>query len=219
MMESVVPSFPAPWSLRGRGYILIYKFKGDFIEKYGNVPDFLKGRYAGGFGSVMLVDYLHSDAGPYGELLFIPGKFDFKGKKLDTISKIYVSSNESVVNGWANWGIPKELAKFEFEKINSREESIRVSIDGTSVAEFVIRSGVMPFPVSTKLLPFPLVQLHEEKYFYTSFLGSGRGSFAKIKKLEINSELFPDISLCKPIAVIKVDPFAITFPKAMIEDA
>lgn len=217
-MESVVPSFPAPWSLRGKGYILIYKFKRDFVEKYGNVPDFLRGHYAGGFGSVMLVDYLQSDAGPYGELLFIPGKFDFKGKKLNTISKIYVSSAESVVNGRANWGIPKEQAQFDFEKLNSREERIRVSFDGILVAEFVIRSGVIPFPVSTKLLPFPLVQRHEEKYFYTTFSGSGTGRFAKIEKLEVNSRLFPDISLCSPIAAIRVEPFAITFPQPLIED-
>lgn len=215
-MESAVPSFPAPWSLRGKGYILIYKFKRGFIEKYGNVPDFLKGHYIGGFGSVMLVDYLQSDAGPYGELLFIPGKFYFKGKKLDTISKIYVSSEKSVVNGRANWGIPKEQAEFKFEKLGSREERIRVSFGGNFVAEFTISSGVLPFPVSTKLLPFPLVQLHEGRYFYTAFSGSGTGRFAKIKRLEVNSDLFPDISLCRPIAAIRVDPFAITFPEALI---
>lgn len=217
-MESVVPSFPAPWSLQGKGYILIYKFKRDFVEKYGNVPNFLKGHYVGGFGSVMLVDYLQSDAGPYTELLFIPGKFDFKGKRLDTISRIYVSSAESVVNGRANWGIPKEQAKFDFEMLNNREERIRVSFDRTLVAEFVIRTGVVPFPVNTKLLPFPLVQLHEGKYFYTTFSGSGTGRFAAIEKMEVNSELFPDISLCRPIAAIRVEPFAITFPKALIEN-
>lgn len=219
MMESVMPSFPAPWSLRGKGYILIYKFQPTFIDKYGNVPGFLQGQYAGGFGSVMLVDYQESDVGPYGELLFIPGKFDFKGKKLDTISKIYVSSQESVVNGRANWGIPKEQAEFKFEKLGSREERIRVSFSGTLVVEFVIRSGVLPFPVSTRLLPFPLVQLHEGKNFYTSFSGSGIGRFAKIEKLEVNSDLFPNISLCRPIAAIRVDPFDITFPEALIEDA
>ena len=41
---------------------------------------------------------------------------------------------------------------------------------------------------------------------------------AKVKKLEVNSDLFPDISLCKPIAAIRVEPFTITFPKALIED-
>ena len=218
-MKSVVPSFPAPWSLRGKGYILIYKFTRDFVEKYGNVPDFLQGRFVGGFGSVMLVDYQASNAGPYGELLFIPGRFNFKGKKLHTISKIYVSSLESVVNGRANWGIPKERAEFAFEKLSDREERVRVSLGRTTVAEFGSRSGVIPFPVSTRLLPFPLVQLHEGKRFYTSFSGSGKGRFATIENLEINAELFPDISLCRPIAAIRVEPFAITFPEAIVEEA
>lgn len=35
--------------------------------------------------------------------------------------------------------------------------------------------------------------------------------------MEVNSDLFPDISLCKPIAVIRVEPFDITFPEALIE--
>jgi len=217
-MKSIMPSFPAPWSLRGKGYILIYKFKRDFVEQHGNVPDFLQGHYDGGFGSVMLVDYHESDVGPYGELLFIPGKFDCRGKKLNTISRIYVSSQESVVNGRANWGIPKQQAEFDFKQLGTREERIRVTLGGTPVVEFVIRSGVIPFPVSTRLLPFPLVQRHEGKNFYTTFSGSGTGRLAKIKSLEVQSGLFPDISLCKPIAAIRVEPFAITFPKALIED-
>lgn len=219
MTESAVPCFPPPWSLRGKGYILLYAFGREFVEKYGNVPNYLKGHYSGGLGSVMLVDYLRSDAGPYSELLFIPGKFDFKGKKLNTISRIYVSTAKSVVNGKSNWGIPKEQAEFNFEKINSREERSRISLGGNTVAEFVFRSGALPFPVYTRFLPFPLVQLHEGKYFYTTFSGSGTGHFAKIEKSEINAELFPDISLCKPIAAVRVEPFAITFPKALVEDA
>ena len=121
-MENDVKAYPAPWNLRGKGYIFLYKFKKDFVGQNGNVPSFLDGAFAGGFGSVMLVDYEESDAGPYGELLFIPGKFRFGGQKLDTISKIYVSTMESVVNGRANWGIPKEKADFSFEKTDGGAE-------------------------------------------------------------------------------------------------
>ena len=80
-MENKVKTYPAPWNLRGKGYIFLYKFKKDFVAQSGNVPAFLDGAFAGGFGSVMLVDYGESNAGPYGELLFIPGKFRFGGKK------------------------------------------------------------------------------------------------------------------------------------------
>ena len=217
-MDNSIKSFPAPWDLHGHGYIFIYRFRKGFIEKHGRVPEFLRGSFAGGFGSVMLVDYESSNAGPYGELLFIPGKFRFGGKKLDNISKIYVSTMESVVNGRANWGIPKEKAEFSFEKESGNTEKATVTADGKIAAEFTLKSGRFFFPVSTKLLPFPLVQQHEGKYYFTNFFGKGRGHFAKVKDIKIDPELFPDVSLCRPIAVIRVDPFDITFPEAKIEN-
>lgn len=216
--KKMTATFSAPWKLKGKGYILIYKFKKEFIQNYGNVPKFLKDKYSGGFGSVMLVDYTESNAGSYGELLFIPGKFKFREKKLDTISKIYVSTMESVDNGRNNWGIPKEQGDFKFEKVDENTEHVSINVGGKLVAEFKFKSGTMVFPVNTKLLPFPLVQEYKDKYYYTSFVGKGLGRFAKTREININPELFPDISLCKPIAVIKVEPFSITFPKAVVED-
>ena len=217
-MEDEIRSYPAPWNLKGKGYIFLYKFKKDFVGRSGNVPEFLDGSFAGGFGSVMLVNYEESDAGPYGELLFIPGKFRFGGRKLDTISKIYVSTMESVVNGRANWGIPKEKADFSFEETGSGTEKVTVTVGGKAAAEFTLRSGRFSFPVSTKLLPFPLVQQHEGKHYFTDFFGTGKGHFARITEMKIDPALFPDVSLCRPIAVIRVDPFNITFPEAKTEN-
>ena len=215
-MDNEVKAYPAPWNLRGKGYIFLYKLKKDFVAQSGNVPSFLDGAFAGGFGSVMLVDYEESNAGPYGELLFIPGKFRFDGKKLDTISKIYVSTMESVVNGRENWGIPKEKADFSFEKTDGAEK-VTVTVDGKLAAEFNLQSGKLSFPVSTKLLPFPLVQQYEGKHYFTNFFGKGKGYFSKVIDMKIDPALFPDVSVCRPIAVIRVDPFNITFPEAKIE--
>lgn len=209
--------YPAPWTLSGKGYILLYKFTKRFVEEKSNVPKFLKGHFSGGFGALMIVDYSSSNAGPYGELLLIPGKFHHKRKKLNTISNIYVSTMESVENGRRNWGIPKELAEFSFQSIDSKKEKICISSDQNIIAEFTLESGNLSFPVNTKLFPFPLVQTHEEKYYYTTFQGSGKGKLAKLKDVRINSSLFPDISGFKPLIAIKVDPFNITFPVATIE--
>lgn len=217
-MSSEIKSYPSPWNLNGSGYIFIYKFKKDFVNKNGNVPEFLQDKFAGGFGSLMLVNYKESNAGPYGELLFIPGKFRFNGKKLNTISKIYVSTMESVINGRANWAIPKEKADFVFETVDKKTEKTTVFVNNTIIASFTIKHGNLRFPVSTKLLPFPLVQKQDEKYYYTNFFGKGKGQFAKIKDVTINAELFPDVSKIKPIAVIRVHPFDITFPKAEINE-
>lgn len=215
-MSEDIKSYPAPWNLKGYGYIFIYRLKKDFVNQSGNVPSFLKGKYTGGFASLMIANYQKSNAGPYGELLFIPGKFNFNGKKLNTISKIYVSTSESVVNGRKNWAIPKERADFSFEEISKNTEKIIISLENKTIAEFFIKHNRFKFPVTTKLLPFPLVQQYENRYFFTNFFGKGKGQLAKIKTIKINSELFPDLSKCKPIVGIKVKPFNITFPKAEI---
>ena len=208
---------PAPWQMSGKGYIFLYPITKEFVMTQGMVPDFLKGRYTGGFGSMMLVNYADSNVGPYSELLFIPGKFDYKGKKWQTISKIYVSSEASIVNGRKNWGIPKERATFEFKRLNEREERIIVTAGETRILDVVLRSGVIPFPVSTKFLPFHLVQREKQKEFYTSFSGKGTGRLAKVKKISVDSDFFPDVSLKKPLAVVHVDPFMLTFPVPRIE--
>ncbi len=209
--------FPAPWQLKGYGYILLYRFSEAFVNQSVHIPDFLKGKFAGGFGSVMLVDYETSNAGPYGELLFIPGKFNHLGQKRNTISKIYVSSLASVENGRRNWGIPKQQADFHFEKLDNQREHIQINLGETVLADFIIKSGGPAFPVDTQLMPFPLVQLQDDQYFYTKFSGSGKGRLAKIEQIHIDPVGFPDISQCRPIAVIKVDPFRITFPEPVIK--
>ena len=210
--------FPAPWSLSGKGYILLYNFNKTFVESLKDLPSFLKGSFTGGIGSIMLVDYSASNAGPYSELLFIPGSFLHHGKKLKTISKIYVSTIESVVNGRRNWGIPKEQANFTFRNSDDgKTEQIHVSSGNNTIADFTIQAGRIPFPVSTKLLPFPLVQSHEGHYYYTSFSGNGTGKLAKVKDIRMSPELFPDVSGIRPLAAVKVDPFKITFPIPRIE--
>ena len=217
-MTNKVEKYPAPWNLKGKGYIIVYALDKDFVEKEGNVPEFLKGKFVGGFGALMLVDYEESNAGPYGEMLFIPGKFKFKNKRLDTISKIYVSTMESVVNGRNNWGIPKERADFKFTKIDENRENVCISLEGENIAEFVLKSSKLSFPVSTSLMPFPLVQEYEDKYYYTNFYGKGKGQLTRIENMKINPKLFPDLSKVKPLIAMRVNPFDITFPESIIEN-
>ncbi len=209
----MIKKYPAPWKLRGRGYIILYRFKKDFVNERGNIPEFLKGKFAGGFGSIMLVDYEESNAGPYSELLFIPGKFHHKNKRLHTISKIYVSTMESVENGIENWAIPKEPANFSFDKSGTGLESVDIKSGRKNIMKISLRSRGLPFPVNTKLMPFPLVQYRDNKYYYTTFEGKGKGRIAAVDSISVNPELFPDVSNIKPAVVIKVEPFNIVFPE------
>jgi len=204
--------YPAPWNLTGNGYILIYKFNESFVNTNASIPQFLNNNFIGGFGSVMFVDYTASNAGPYQELLFIPGKFKFLDKKLTSITKIYVSTNESVENGYRNWAIPKELANFKIEKLDKSKERISVFKGNEKILDIAFSHWNFKFPVNTALMPYTLVQEKDSKYFITSFKGKGIRKLAFVDEIQVNKNLFPDISYFKPIAVIKVENFKIEFP-------
>lgn len=216
--NSEIKKYPAPWSLKGKGFVLLYRFSKKEIEEDAFLSQKFKDSFLGGFGAVMIVDYQESNAGPYQELLFIPGNFSYTGKKKKTISKIYVSTLESVYNGRRNWGIPKEQAAFNFEKIEKHTTQIQVSSKRDDIFDITLKSGRVKFPVNTKFLPFPLVQEHEKKVFYTKFSGSGTGRLAKVLNLKVNHELFPKILEKKPFVSLMVDPFTIHFPKSTIKN-
>lgn len=211
-------NYPAPWRLQGYGYILLYRFGTGFANQHA--PEFLANKAIPGFGSVMLVNYQTSNCGPYGELLVIPGKYQYGHEKKHTISKIYVSSQASVDNGRTNWGIPKELAQFRFEPQSDKIEKVTVTNgnkdESSPIFTASFKTGSVPFPVSTRLLPFPLIQHLDGKAFQTTFSGKGTGRFATMTDLSINENVFPDLSHFKPLVIIKVDPFEITFPVAKI---
>ena len=211
-------NYPAPWTLSGYGYILLDRFDRNFVNR--EAPNFLKGKAAAGFGSIMLVSYKSANCGPYDELLIIPGKYNYNNEKLHTISKIYVSSQDSVDSGRMNWGIPKEHANFSFEALSDKLEKVTVTSsafpDVGPIFEATFKTVLFPFSVNTSLLPFPLVQQYGNKEYRTRFSGKGSGRFAIMADLKINTDMFPNITSIKPLAIIKVSPFEITFPVADI---
>lgn len=204
---------PAPWSLRGEGIILLFRFKKNWVEQSANLPQYLQGKFKGGFGYVMLVDYQESPVGPYRELLFIPGKFG--EEKLQSITTIFVDSEASTANGRANWAIPKETADFHWQKEKGLDR-VEVSLNGKQVFRASIRSGGVSFPISTALLPIRLRQELENQVFFTQPEGKGWGKLARIQELELDPQLFPDIRGVKPLLALKVNPFTLTFPKPSI---
>lgn len=83
-------------------------------REFANTP----GVFVGGTGTVQIVRYLSSPVGPYDEIMFVPGKFNVPGElgggAMSQITRIYVSSIQSVFNGRTHWNVPKNLAHFEF---------------------------------------------------------------------------------------------------------
>ncbi|MCU0438408.1 MAG: acetoacetate decarboxylase family protein [Raineya sp.] len=206
---------PAPWTLRGNGYIFLYRFSKEFIEQQGFLKDFhQKATFKGMIGSVMLVDYHTSEVGGYKELLFIPGLFNFGKKTGFNISKIYVSTYESVYNGIQNWGIPKELADFTISQNSENQSHFEVKTSQKTFFQADIKSYGIPFYINTALFPFNFYQPLEDKTLLTQPQGKGWAKLCKLKNLQVDSTLFPDISTQRPLVCMAVRNFTMKFPVA-----
>ena len=125
-----VPRVPAPWSLRGSAWIVLLRLRRNDVARHAFLPEQLQPSLVAPLSVLMLVDYTAAPCGPYRELLFIPGTMRFPdGRRHGSISRIVVSTWESVVNGRRNWGIPKDRADFAVSAASDRE-TIVVSAAG-----------------------------------------------------------------------------------------
>lgn len=212
-----VEKFPAPWSLQGYGYIIMFKAEPEWLYQNGFIDADMLERYVPSIGTAMLVNYASSSAGPYGELLFIPGKFSFADGERYSISKIYVSSMESVVNGQDNWGIPKELAEFDFTEQTTSQEHIRINLPegGDMIADMTFSNKSWGVPVTTALLPEKfrtVAQYWQDQLFYTAPSAKSKLKLAKLDTGEFNQSLFPDLNGVKVLSVFKAEAMEMQFP-------
>lgn len=211
-------SAPAPWALVGQGYITLVKVDAAFARDRSFVSDTLKDSFRGGIGSVMYVDYLSSDVGPYRELLFIPGRFGVGGKKRYSISRIFVSTEESVMNGRRNWGIPKERADFDTDRYGAYER-VYVSREGRQFAELHFRSMPFTVPVNATLVPGgqrTLAHHHEGRTYLTTPWARGAVSPARLTYASIDGSVFPDFTRGFILGTVKIPHFLMTFPEARV---
>lgn len=222
--------FPAPWQLTGKGYVVavwmphlnntVEQSEQTLARKFMNKAGLL-----GSGGRVQLLifaHYTHSDAGPYDELLHIPQLSHGAVQGYPSIDKIYVSSMASVINGQNNWGIPKQLASFDYHQAakSPATESIKLyTPDQQPIAQITFQSSRFKFPVSTALIPArlrTLVQDWRGKRFYTAPEASGQASFATVKNWWFDPVHFPEINNGKVLAAWKMTDFNMTFPLAKI---
>ena len=200
--------------------MLFYRFPRSFVLEQGFVPEDLADSFLGLVGCVMLVDYRQSPVGPYRELLFIPGLFRTSRGRRFSITRIFVDSVESMDWGRRNWGIPKELAQFQWKRTGPYADQVQVNRQKEggpeqSMLEVSLR-GVGPrFPISTALIPLNIYQRLDGKAFEVSPRGKGMGQWASSPRLRVLSSDFPDISAYRPFAALRVSNFQMEFPEAL----
>ncbi|MDD3447047.1 MAG: hypothetical protein PHS60_16695 [Zavarzinia sp.] len=210
---------PAPWAIEGRGFATVLRMEGAALDADPFVVPELRGRRRGGrLAFMMYVDYAATPVGPYRELLFIPGQYDFGGRRFWSISRIYVSTMDSVVNGRRNWGIPKDVAQFDVEPVKGGER-VCVRFDGREVAGFTLRRAPLTVPVTTAVVPAGLRRLGQVlggHLFTLSPSASGRTGPGGISDLRSDPALFPYLAKARPLVTVDISRFHMTFPLATI---
>jgi hypothetical protein len=219
--------FPAPWNLSGRGLILVYRLPKAWLLAHGHIPAHLESHFVGGLSALMLVDYATSNCGAYRELLFIPGQFRSAGGQFFSISRIYVSSQDSVENGIANWGIPKQFAEFSWHKEASLER-VRVG----NFAEFVFSSSTTSAPVRLDWLPTAWRSLVHPvltgldlspdpsgRQLLTALSGHGTMRPARLHSARADQKFFPNLEHLRPQMAVLAEPFNLVFPQPRLADS
>lgn len=205
---------PAPWQLKGEGYLFLYRFAKDWLMDHGAIAPHLASRFAGGLGALMLVDYQSGTADPYRELLFMPGKFRWGRLTRHCITEIVVSTEQSVQSGRANWAIPKRLAQIDWTQNGPRSTRIEVAEKGKTWFSAELRHLPLPLPMHTALLPMPLAQPDGEELLLTAYSGRGAAWPARLKSLKTDGDRLPPLEQSKPLIGFKVAPFTLRFPLA-----
>lgn len=211
--NSLIEIVKAPWRLVGRGWVFVFHLDEDQRKALACQGVDLQLLNSKSFASLMLVEYLSSNAGPYFELLFIPGKVASPLGSGYTINRILVSTQISVNSGRANWGIPKDLADFQVEK-NSNCETWSIKHNSDLVLKAKMSSSWLPLPLLSPMTP--IVQYFEDNIFKFRLFGYGMGRLARIEELEINSDLFPNIQKIKPILGVYIPSFRLNFPEPRV---
>ncbi|MFW5691984.1 MAG: acetoacetate decarboxylase family protein [Chloroflexota bacterium] len=211
-----VERIPPPWELTGEGFIFVIRPGSEGMMQRSFIPPFLHEHYRGGPGAVMLVDYHTSPVGPYQEALYIPGLFDYAARRLFSITRILVSTMISVVNGRENWGIPKDLADFNFDQYTGNARHITMKVDHRPALDVLVETRTPYFSFNTRWLPFRpgLVQQHQDRALVTRPYGRGRVALADLRRCQVDPEIFPDFGQHQPLLAAHARDFRLTFPVA-----
>ena len=206
---------PAPWQLQGEAYILNYWLSPQFLKQaqpFGLTPSFL-----GRLVQVMWVRYHASPIGAYDELLILDHPL-FRQRRLSTIPKIFVSTESSVQHGQQLWGIPKELASFDWN-IQDRQISCKIQHADLQLAIQLEKCNTQRSFIDSHYIPAALLKIQQtwqgKSY---QFNPSFRGRLIPLKHAswQSNPSLFPDFNQARFINGFYVPEFELTFPEAEI---
>ncbi|GAB3172937.1 hypothetical protein GCM10027291_28640 [Telluribacter humicola] len=145
--------------------------------------------------------------------MFIPGLFKLGGRYLFSISKIYVSSYDSLWNGVENWGIPKELADFSLETAGKGQETWTVNRGDKEIFSVRLKSKGWSLPISTTLFPLRIGQELRGQLLITEPNVSGTCQRTTSDSWRTDPAFFPPVNQLRPWLGLSIHDFNMKFPE------
>lgn len=208
---------PPPWHLEGSAFLAVFlggqdaaddRFLDPRLERSGDDP----------LSLMIFVDYKVSPVGPYYELLYSPGSVTFPdGSTGRTVSRVLVSTEPSVRAGRHNWGIPKELARFE---VVDEDGVRRVSLgppDGPPKVEVAFRGAGPTIPITSAIVPRgvrTVSHLRGGRVLRTTVSGHGSMRTGRMLVFDSDPGWFPALGDRRVLVAAEIPHFEITFPHA-----
>jgi hypothetical protein len=214
------PRVPPPWRLRGSGYVFLFTFEPWFLRAGGFLPPELeRDGFEGQLGALVLADYRQSPVGPYRELLFLAGRnLRWRTHRL-SVTRIFVSTEASAVNGRENWGIPKQAADFEVIRQEGGAERVIVLLGGFAKVDLTVAPAKgLALPAASLLAPpswRTIVQFREGKPVMTRMRARGALRPAKLLDFRTLPNVFPDVNQGELVAGFRVEDFRLRIPKPL----
>ncbi|NJL60915.1 MAG: acetoacetate decarboxylase family protein [Methylacidiphilales bacterium] len=199
-----MPYPPTPWYLEGYAVQTLHLVDIDRIRHL--IPSELKiisvfpGKTIGG---LYLSKYISNSVLAYSELIIIPALVSYRGKISGWVSHIYVDNLDSVAGGREIWGLPKELADFDWQidkrVVVKQGNNLLCRLDYNKQSLFAWRQWLAWSSLSRKngnILSFPF-----EFEFKFGLINS---------RLEVPQEShFSDLNLQNPLLTIRCDEMSL----------
>lgn len=112
---AALPIAPTPWLVSGQALVILGHLRRNAARQLADRPrGFVAPPLLGSFALLGLIDYTATPVGAYHELAVIPGILwrDLPGA---LISHMLVDSARSALAGRALWGLPKTMARFDWQ--------------------------------------------------------------------------------------------------------
>jgi hypothetical protein len=220
-VEERVTPVPAPWRLQGHGYGLLYRrLPRSAVDVRGVLPEALRDRFVGGTAALVVASYDSSDVGAYRELLFVPGRFQHGESSFYSITRGFVSSSAPATSGRLNWGLPRQVARIDFERVGV-DERVTVRRKGRTLVALTFRAGRFGLPATTDVIPASsrtIMQTAGELTLFTTVGGRGTLKRARLLEASLGAEELPDLSAHHPSVVVRLESFHLALPRPRIVD-